>query len=337
MKPTVLVTGACGFVGSHLVKTALEKGCDVRATDLPSAGREKLGGLDVEFIPSDVTKRETLGEVVKGMEYVFHPAAVFNYSAPWKLFREVNIGGTKNLCEAVVEAGDIKKFILMSSVEIYGITPPELLPTREDAPKKPLSPYAKSKLGQEEVVPRFQRDRGLPVVIIRPGPVYGPGNEYGVAKMITEPARLPLIAVPSNMNTSMPFVNVKDVCEASFFLALREEAAGEAYNIVDDTAYAIHDFFKYLAGLLDKPFFTLPPVPTAHLKFWGGIAAGLSKTVSTLTGTKPMFEKDYLVYVGNDFRFSNEKLKNSGHELRYPDVKEGIKETIEWLRNEGRI
>ena len=164
MARTVLVTGACGFVGSNLVRTGLEQGCDVRATDLPSCPRERLDGLDVEFIPSDVTKAETLTEIVKGVDHVFHPAAVFNYSAPWKLFKSVNIDGTENMCKAAVETGGIKKFVLISTVEIYGITPPELLPTREDAPKKPLSPYAKSKLAQEEVAMRFYEDHGLPVI-----------------------------------------------------------------------------------------------------------------------------------------------------------------------------
>jgi len=337
MKPTVLVTGACGFVGSNLVKTALEKGFRVRATDLPSANRDMLKDLSVEFIPSDVTKEATLRGVVDGAEYVFHPAAVFSYSASWKTFKEVNISGTENLCRAVIGAGDVKKFVLISTVEIYGITPPDLLPAREDAPKHPESLYAKSKLGQEKVVSRFRENYGLPAVIVRPGPIYGPGNYYGVAKMIQEPARLPFLAIPSNMNTRAPFVNIKDVCESLFFLAQKDEAVGEAYNIVDDSSYTVYEFFKYLAFLLGKPFFTLPPVPAAHLKFRGKIAAKLSEAVSRLTREKPMIEEGYLIYVGNDFRFSNEKLKSLGYQFIYPDVKEGIKETIAWYREEGLI
>lgn len=337
MKTTALVTGACGFVGSNLAKTALERGFRVRATDLPSADRAPLKGLDVEFIPSDVTKKETLGQVVEGMEYVFHPAAVFSYSAPWKLLSGVNVAGTENLCRSVVEAGDVKKFIQISTVEIYGITPPELLPTREDAPKRPESPYAKSKLGQERVVLRFHEERGLPVAIVRPGPVYGPGNIYGVAKMIREPARMLFLPIPASMKTRLPLVNVKDVCGAAFFLAEKREAVGEAYNVVDDTSYTVYDFFKYIAPLLGKPFITLPPIPNSHLKFWGRIAAELSDAVARLTRTKPMFERDYLIYVGNDFWFSNEKLKSLGYQLVCPEMKEGIRETIEWYREKGLI
>ncbi|MFH1538108.1 MAG: NAD-dependent epimerase/dehydratase family protein [bacterium] len=337
MKPTALVTGACGFVGSNLAKSALEKGFQVRATDLPSADRAPLKGLDVEFIPSDVTKKETLTQVVEGMEYVFHPAAVFSYSAPRKLLMEVNVAGTENLCRAVVDAGDTRKFIQISTVEIYGVTPQELLPTREDAPKRPESPYAKSKMGQERVVLRFQKDHGLPVVIVRPGPVYGPGNIYGVAKMIREPARMLFLPIPTSMKTRLPLVNVKDVCGAAFFLAEKREAVGEAYNVVDDTSYTVYEFFKYIAPLLGKPFVTLPPVPNSHLKFWGTVAAELSGVAAKLTRTKPMFEKDYLIYIGNDFWFSNEKLKSTGYQLIYPDMKEGIKETIKWYRETGLI
>ncbi|MEW5944601.1 MAG: NAD-dependent epimerase/dehydratase family protein [bacterium] len=337
MAEKCLVTGACGFVGSNLVKTALLKGFKVRATDLPSAGRERLEGADAEFVPSDVTKRESLDGIAADADYVFHPAAVFSYSAPRRLFHEVNVKGTENLCRALAAAGRVKKFVLFSSAEVYGITPPALLPTREDAPKKPLSPYAKSKLGQEKVVMRFSETRGLPAVILRPGPVYGPGNRYGVAKMILEPARLPFIAVPSNMNTHAPFVSVMDVCEAALFLARRDGASGEAYNVVDDSSCTVYAFFKLLARLLKKPFFTLPPVPPAHMKFWGRAAAGLCRIAAALTRTEPLFEEDYMVYVGNDFRFSNAKLKSAGYRLIRPDVRDGLRETIEWYRSEGLI
>lgn len=130
---------------------------------------------------------------------------------------------------------------------------------------------------------------------------------------------------------------MKRVACGEFFLAQKDEAVGEAYNVVDDSSYTVYEFFKHLASLLGKPFFTLPPVPAAHLKFWGKVAAKVSEAVSRLTGEKPMIEEDYLIYVGNDFWFSDEKLKSLGYQLIYPDVKGGIKETIAWYREEGMI
>ncbi|PIU69015.1 MAG: hypothetical protein COS84_00230, partial [Armatimonadetes bacterium CG07_land_8_20_14_0_80_40_9] len=127
-----LVTGACGFNGSYMVELLLEKGYKVRATDLEGTERGIYEDLvkreGVEFVPSDLTKKETLKEVVKDVEYVFHPAAVFDYAAKWELMERVNVFGTRNLCEVLMEEGKVKKFVVWSSAAVYGIPKPELLP-----------------------------------------------------------------------------------------------------------------------------------------------------------------------------------------------------------------
>ena len=185
MNKTALVTGACGFVGSHLVEVLLQEGFTVRATDLESAynysGPERgrfpsvIKKLGVEFVPCDLTKKETLPKVVKDISYVFHPAAVFDYSASYELLERVNVLGTKNLCEALLEEGKVQRMVNWSTTGVYTL-PKNGQPLSEEAPKKPTVLYCKSKLAQEEAVQEFYEKQRFSYTTIRPAPIYGPRN-----------------------------------------------------------------------------------------------------------------------------------------------------------------
>jgi nucleoside-diphosphate-sugar epimerase len=233
-----------------MVELLREKGYKVRATDLLSSNRAYWKEItqEVEFIPADLTKKETLKDVVKDVEYVFHPAAIFDYSASWELLERVNVFGTRNLLEAIVESNaPIKRFVNWSTAGVYGLPKPEILPVKEDAPTLPVDLYSKSKLKQEEVVMEFHRKYNIPVTIIRPSPIYGPRNIYGIAQVLLNIAKLPTLMVPKNFNTGMPFVHVKDVCNAALFLAQKEEANGEIYNVVDDSNINFSICFFFLS------------------------------------------------------------------------------------------
>lgn len=127
----VLVTGACGFSGSHLVKILLDQGVPVRATDLERSRSnprvlmvQKNIGLDmdsggVEFVPSDMTDKDSMRRVVDGVGKVFHTASLYDYSAPMEALEKINIGGTVNLCEAMIEKG-VERLIHWSTAGVYG-------------------------------------------------------------------------------------------------------------------------------------------------------------------------------------------------------------------------
>ena len=130
MKPA-LVTGACGFCGGHMVKLLADEGVPVRATDLESAAgdpevrfvQENLG-IDfnrkgVEFVPSDLTDKASLKAALKGVGTVYHTASLYDYSAPMEALEKVNLYGTTNLCEAMVEEG-VDRVIHWSTAGVYG-------------------------------------------------------------------------------------------------------------------------------------------------------------------------------------------------------------------------
>jgi len=333
-----LVTGACGFNGSYMVELLLEKGYKVRATDLEGTERGIYEDLvkreGVEFVPSDLTKKETLKEVVKDVEYVFHPAAVFDYAAKWELMERVNVFGTRNLCEVLMEEGKVKKFVVWSSAAVYGIPKPELLPVKEDALKNPSNRYERVKWQQEEVVREFHQKHKLAVIIIRPVPIYGPRNVYGVAQLIFNFSKLRALAIPKNMKQGIPFIHVKDVCNAALFLSQKEEAVGQAYNIGDESNFTLYDFVHLLGEVEGKKVYDLPKI---HLGIMKAIVKGvdfLLKIISKIIPLKVLvYFAETTLYAVSDFKFSNEKLKATGYQFLYPTVRDGMKETIEWYRS----
>lgn len=205
-KELALVTGACGFVGSHMVELLMEKGIEVRATDLEKADRTHLNRLGIEFVPSDLTKKETLLPALEGVDYIFDIASLFDYSAPWDLLYKVNVEGARNLCQVALETNP-KVIVHWSSGSIYGI--PKELPTTETSPIYPSNNYEKSKWRQEQVMLEYHKRYGLPVVVIRPAVIYGPRSKYGVMTPIFMMAKGKLRAIPGSRKTRGSFVHIR--------------------------------------------------------------------------------------------------------------------------------
>jgi UDP-glucose 4-epimerase len=322
-----LVTGACGFVGSHMLDLLIEKGIKVRATDLESADRSYVDSLGVEFVPADLTRKETLRPILDGADYVFHTASVFNYSAPWDLLHRVNVEGTRNLCEVALETNP-EIIVNWSSGAIYGVS--KELPTKENSPIAPSNNYEKSKWMQEQTALEFHRKYGLPVTVIRPAAIYGPRSKYGAITPIFMLARGELQAILGSGKTIGAFVHVRDVVGSTLFLVGKKEAVGESYNIADDSHYTNEELLLYAAELLEVKIrkFHIPASVINFMAWWSGWKAKLK-------GKKPGLEKDAIKYLFHNYWLDNSKIKELGYKLIYPDIKEGLKETIRWYRDEG--
>ncbi|MEW6203140.1 MAG: NAD-dependent epimerase/dehydratase family protein [bacterium] len=328
-----LVTGACGFTGSHAVDVLIEKGEDVRATDLPGADRDFLR-KGVEFVPADLTSGQGLDKLVEGVEVIFHTAAVFSFSATWTMLKTVNVEGTENLCRAALDAG-VRRIMSMSTIAVYGRPRASVVPLKEDNPKNPDTLYGRSKHEQDETLKKFCAEHGMQCTIIRPGVVYGQRNTYGAADLIFALNRLLFVPVPYNFDFIMPLVHARDVAGATYHLCRRDDAAGEEYHVVDPTKMQVKFFIAFIAAIFGKP--TVPVfIPKKLAVSAGNLAADLATAVSQrLTHGKPFIEKDTVEYVTTNYDISCEKLMDTGYEFEYPDTRTGIIETIEWYRKEG--
>ncbi len=347
-KPLCLVTGACGFMGTHMVEVLVEAGYKVRATDLPAAypdddraaGRfpSVLRKLNVEFVGADLTDPDSVKPLVKDVGIIFHIAGLFNYSSKWEAYEAVNVGGTRNLLDAALAEGKLTRFIMWGAGGVYGVPTPDMLPLREDMPTNPPNNYLKSKDLAEKLVMEVCEKHKIPYAILRPTTVYGPRAVYGGGQLVMGLAKMNPLAAPANFTGRVPFIHVRDVVSAALHLAEHKGPIGGAYNVNDDSQMTQLDLMRFFAKLNGALFLKLPPVPVEPIKKVAMKAAGLlQKVMVDMLHKKSPLEADTIAYLNGDFVYSNEKLKATGYKFIYPDARHGLRDTVQWYRDEGWI
>lgn len=327
-----------------MVECLAEAGHDVVAADLPSALEatvedrtrfpEVARAVGARLVPLDVTDRRSVESAVDGVDYVFHIAAVFDYTAPEAVLRAVNVDGTRNLFDALVETGGCRRVVNWGAGGIYGWPRPGAVPFTEDSPKRPGNPYLVSKWDQEMLAHAY-RARGIEVTSIRPTSPYGPRAAYGSGQLLMGLAERRRPVAFRNLTGNIPFMHVKDVCAAALHLARYERADGEAYNVTDDGRMNAIDLARVVADEMGTTAQILPPVPLGTMRWILSGAARASMAVARRKGTRPLLEYDQVQYFGRDYLYSNEKLKATGFRMRWPDPEPGIRETLRWYVENG--
>jgi nucleoside-diphosphate-sugar epimerase len=341
-----LVTGACGFIGSHMVETLAEAGHEVVAADLPAAldaspedrtrFPEICAAAGAQLAPVDVTDPESVQRAIPGVEAVFHVAAVFDYLAPESLLRAVNVEGTRNLLDALVAHGTCRRVVNWGAGGIYGIPRPEVLPFKEDGPKHPTNPYLASKWDQERLAYAY-RARGIEVTTVRPTSPYGPRAAYGSGQLLMGLAARPHPVAFKNMTGNIPFMHVRDLCAAALHLSEYPEADGEAYNTTDDGRIDALELAKIVADEMGTTAKILPPAPLGVVRKVLSGAAKVSTRAAKRSGRRPLLEYDQVQYFGRNYLYSNEKLKQTGFRMRWPDPEPGLRATLRWYVDNGWI
>lgn len=339
-----LVTGACGFIGSHMVEALAAAGHDVIAADLPSAldapddDRTRFPRIclaaHARLVDLDVTDRAMVAAAVKGAEVVFHVAAVFDYTASESVLRKVNVEGTRNLFDGLVAEGTCRRVVNWGAGGIYGVPTPESIPFREDAPKRPGNAYLASKWDQERLAHAY-RARGIEVTSIRPTSPYGPRAAYGSGQLLIGLAERPHPIAFKNLRGNIPFVHVRDLCAAAIHLAGHADADGEAYNVTDEGRIDAVGLARLIADEMGTTARILPPMPLAAVRKTLSGVARVSMASARRKGTRPVLEYDQVQYFGHDFVYSIDKLKSTGFEFRWPQPEPGLRETLDWYVRNG--
>ncbi len=248
-----LVTGGAGFIGSHITRTLLEKGNQVRILDNFSSGkRENLKGLDVELIEGDLRDASKVAEAVKGMDIVFHEAAFV--SVPESMEKpleclDVNVTGTSIVFEAARKAG-VKRVVIASSAAVYGDS--EAYPLSEETPLRQLSPYATSKRIDEKYAELFTNQFGLEVAALRYFNVYGPRQRpdsmYAAAVPIFIRRMLDNkpITIYGDGGQTRDLVNVRDVVQANLLASEHPAAPGKIFNVCTGVETRLLDLLDIL-------------------------------------------------------------------------------------------
>jgi UDP-glucose 4-epimerase len=305
MKKAV-VTGGAGFIGSHLVEELAQRGYSLLILDDLSTGkRENLSAIikkpNVTFIKGSITALPLLQKLLKGIDYVFHLAAIA--SVPHsiedpRLCHDVNVSGTLNVLIAARD-NKVKKVINASSCAVYGDAPG--LPKKENMPKNPLSPYAVAKLAAEEYCRVFDMVYRLPTVSLRLFNIYGPGQDADAAYAAAIPRFIKLakagqpLEIYGDGKATRDYVYVKDAVNA-FILAAESDATG-IYNIGGGKSVTVNELAKLINKLTGNKAATVyHPARTGDILHSRGDISkaktfGYRPKYSLEAGLKEMIEK----------------------------------------------
>ena len=294
----VLVTGADGFIGSHLVEMLVKQGHKVKALSQYNSFNywgwlEDIYCLDqVEVLNGDVRDPHYCKHITKGVDVIYHLAALiaipYSYVAP-DSYVDTNIKGTLNICQAAMENG-VKRVIHTSTSEVYGTA--QYVPIDESHPLQPQSPYSASKIGADAMAMSFYNAFDLQLTIARPFNTYGPRQSARaiIPTIITQIANGKEQIELGDVSPTRDFSYVKDTCRGFIALAESREAIGETINIGSNFEISVGDTLNLIKDIMksDVEFITdeqrIRPGKSEVFRLWCD-----NSKINKLTGFEPDF------------------------------------------------
>jgi NAD dependent epimerase/dehydratase len=312
----VLVTGADGFIGSHLTEMLLEQGHQVKALCHYNSFN-RLGWLEgirhplLETIAGDIRDPHFCNYIANGVEIIFHLAALisipYSYVAP-DSYVDTNVNGTLNICQAAKENG-VKRVLVTSTSEVYGTA--RYVPIDENHPKQPQSPYSASKIAADAMAMSFHNAFDLPIIIVRPFNTYGPRQSARavIPTIIAQIANGIREIKLGDLSPTRDFSFVKDICRGFIELSRCDEAIGEEINIASNYEITVSETLHLIAMIMGadvnliEDAQRLRPKNSEVFRLWGDNAK-----INKLTGFAPIYS-----------------------------LETGLRETIEWFIKPGNL
>ena len=315
----ILITGAEGFIGSHLTEALVQSGYDVRAFVLYNSFNS-WGWLDqsspeirkqLEVFTGDIRDPNGVREAMKGCDIVFHLAALiaipYSYHSP-DTYIDTNVKGTLNILQAARD-NNIKRVLVTSTSEVYGTA--QFVPITEEHPKQPQSPYSASKIGADAIADSFYRSFNLPVTIVRPFNTFGPRQSARavIPTIITQLLNGIKEIQLGDVTPTRDLLYVKDTVNGFLEIAKCDELIGHEVNIATQSEISIADIAQKIMTQINPE----------------------AKIVASNDRIRPEKSEVFRLFG------SNEKLKSfTGWEQKF-SFEDGLKETIEWFREKDNL
>lgn len=315
----ILITGADGFIGSHLTELLVQQGYDIRAFVFYNSFNSN-GWLDtlsneikdkIEFFPGDIRDPNGVREAMKGIDIVFHLAALiaipFSYHSP-DSYIDTNVKGTLNILQAARD-NKVKRILITSTSEIYGTA--QFVPITELHPKQPQSPYSASKIGADAIADSFYRSFGLPITIVRPFNTFGP-RQSARAVIPTIISQLLNGAKEIKLGDIIPtrdLLYVKDTVNGFLQIAKCDKLIGHEVNIATQSEISVGDLAQHLISVIN---------PNA-------------KIITDSVRFRPEKSEVFRLFG------SNEKIKSYTDWSQKYTLEEGLKETIDWFSRKENL
>ena len=315
----ILVTGAGGFIGSHLTEYLVEKGHKVKAF-VRYNSRNFWGWLekskyidDIEIFSGDIRDFDSVYDAMKGIDFVFHLAALigipYSYYSPLAYIK-TNIEGTYNILQAARKL-DIQRVIHTSTSEVYGTA--QYIPINENHPINPQSPYAATKASGDYLAKSFYLSFDFPITIVRPFNTFGPRQSARavIPTIITQVLNDKKVIKLGNLNSSRDFTYVLDTIEGIYQIGLHDKTMGEVINIGSGKDISIYEILNIVSKLINDNINVKTKIESKRVR--------------------P--EKSEVQRLVCDYS----KAQNlSGWKPKYT-FEEGLKETIDWFKENLNI
>jgi 2-alkyl-3-oxoalkanoate reductase len=323
---TTLVTGAAGFLGSHLTELLVMTGERPRVLVRPGEDVSALAHADVDVHLGDLGDRAALEQAMRGVQRVLHCAARTGPWGPAREYERTNVRGLETLVRTGLAAG-VRRFVHVSSITVHGNDvagwADESAPLREEP-----NPYSRSKVAGERLLERMIQDEGAPVTIVRPGWIYGPRDRASFARIarMIETGQMTLVGGGDN---HLPLIYVRDAAWGVLLASEAPPAEGRSYLLVNDEPVTQQDFIGAIAGELDVS------LPTRRVPY--GLALNLAtagEAVARLARVRrpPPVMRYGLQLLGGENRFIITRAREDLGFVPLVDLAEGVRRSVEWYR-----
>jgi len=331
-----LVTGATGYLGSHVVDCLLEQGHEVRALARKTSNIRHLKTTGAEIVVGDIEDYDSLVPAVDGVEVVFHAAArVMPGWGVWEDFENCIVGGTENMLKASAEAG-VSRFVYISSSTVLGEASYGETPATETAPYdlefNRDTYYDWAKMKGEQLAIDYHKQGKLPITVVRPCMVYGLGWDL-LSDRVFRYTKMPIGVWPGRGNARTALVHVTDVADCIILAATNEKAVGQVYNIASPEEGRFRDLIAAMCRAAGKPVPRLTiPIGLLYatgmvLEFWARLWR--NRNLPFLTRS--------------DVRFLHEGMHIDGSKARRElgwepkvSVEEGTRLYVQWRRGQKK-
>ena len=333
MPHTVLLTGATGFVGSHVAEALVRRGDTVRTLARTGSDTAFLETLGVKVVRGDLTDANALKAAVEGCDVVVHCAAKVGDWGPVDGYRAVNVEGLRNLLDATL-GRPLHRFVHVSSLGVYAARHHYGTDETEPLPDDHIDGYTQSKVEAERLALQYHRKQHVPVTILRPGFVYGPRDRMVLPRLADRLKERSVIYIARG-RYALNTVYVGNVADAVLLAidAPAEACVGEVFNITDGEFVSKRKFFETVAdGLGLKRPRGFPPVPIWLARMMANWREGVFRRKNK--PNPPRITQAQLKFAGLNLDFSIAKARTKlGYEPRVL-FDEGMKRALEWYKNQ---
>ncbi len=325
----VLVTGGTGFTGSNLLEKLVNMNLDVTAIARPTSNISRFEGMPITWLRGDVFDEALINSAMEGVSYVFHIVTPFREAkAADTIFYNVHVLSTQLIAKAALRQPNFKRFVHVSTVGVHGHI--EHPPADENYPTAPGDIYQETKLEGEVWIREFAEQTGLPVTVIRPAAIYGPGDKrlLKIYQWVMK-GRVPVIGDGSNL---LHFIHVDDLTDCFLTAATHPKALGEVFICGSPHAMEFKEMVKIIGDYygVNAKFLRLPKRP---LFFLGDIV----ETICRPFGIEPPIYRRRLAFYTKDRSFNTTKLNTVlGFQTKHPD-RQGLEELAQWYLDQGWV